>query len=384
MKTFAFDIDVVGACNLACPSCPQGNFKGYRLPHGQMDPELLARIVDKAVSECPVEHISLFSWCEPLLHPGIHELIRVVQDRGISCHLSSNLNILPDADAIMAANPASFKISVSGFTQEVYGLTHRGGDIERVKKHMVQLAQARKRSNATTRIVVNYHRYRHNLKDEPLMRKFAADLGFDFEPAWALLLPLEKMFAYPDGDGSDVCFTAEDHDLVGHLALPFKEALEASGKAGCSSCSLRDEQVSMDFQGNGQLCCGTFDAAKFTIGNYLDMPLEEIQRLRVQHGMCQRCMRLGAHAYLTYRTPGMEDLVLSTLSGHDIELLGLRHEFARERRRLRLARIYRTCFSGIISKGQKAALKSRINRVLTVAQRVRRAIGKKEPDQGLS
>jgi MoaA/NifB/PqqE/SkfB family radical SAM enzyme len=367
MTSFVFDIDVVGACNLRCPSCPHGNFEGFRLPRGFMEPELLTSILDKALAECCVEHVNLFSWCEPLLHPRLDELVRLVQERGIDCHLSSNLNLPVDFDRLMRANPAYFKISLSGFTQESYGYSHRGGDIERVKKQMVLLAEARRRQGATTRIAVNYHRYRHNLKDEPSMRRFAADLGFEFDPAWALLLPVEKMLAFPSGEAEGVSISDQDRELVAQLGLPLEAALSASRASGRGGCALRERQVSMDFRGEVQLCCGTFDSARFSVGNFLELPLNEIQARREAHPMCRRCMEAGAHLYLTYRTPGLERLVLETVAPNDSELLDLRGEFARQRRERRLRQLLKP-LTALIGKKQRRALKSRIKRLVRLVQ----------------
>jgi len=329
-----------------------------------MEPELLVRVVRKAVSECLVTGVNLFNWTEPLLHPGLPELIRIVQADGIPCHVSSNLNLLPDADAIMAANPASFKISVSGFTQGVYGATHRGGDIELVTMNMRKLAEAKKRTNSATRIFVAYHRYRHNLKEEPMMRAFAASLGFDFNPVWALLFPLEKILACVDEEFCGSTLTDEVHQLTGSLALPLERTLLAAQKYSSLPCCLRDSQISLDFQGNVILCCGVFDAGKFALGSYLDMPLDGIQAIRNGHSLCKRCMRNGVHAFLTYRVPEMEELILETISPDDIELLELRHEIAQKRRQQRLQKIYRTCFSQMIGDKQKELLKTLMHSVL--------------------
>ena len=40
----------------------------------------------------------------------------------------------------MAANPDMLKVLLSGFTQEIYGQTHRKGDIELVKRNMANVA----------------------------------------------------------------------------------------------------------------------------------------------------------------------------------------------------------------------------------------------------
>lgn len=363
MKRFSFDIDVVGACNLRCPSCPQGNVRDYRLPHGYMEPELLRHIIQKAKSECRVAGIGLFSWAEPMLHPKLPDLIRIVQDAGISCFLSSNLNILRNVDALMAANPFSFRISASGFTQEVYGYSHRGGDIEKVKRHMRELAEAKKRNNATTRIYVYYHRYRHNLRDEPLMRAFAADLGFGFQPVWALFFPVEKLLTYVSGDDYGFSLTPEDLRLIDELALPVKDALAIAGEHRDEPCSLRDRQISLDFQGNVQLCCGIFHAGKFTLGNYLTMSLDEIQRLRRGHGMCVRCMREGAHVYVTYGAHELEELAAANIAPEDAKLLDLHYELAQKRLRRKMEKVYEKVFAGVISTEQKAALGSLFERI---------------------
>lgn len=377
MRSFFFTIDVVGACNLRCPSCPQGNVKNYRLPQGCMETELLGRIVRKAVSECRVTEIGLFTWAEPLLHPKLAELVRIVQDAGIRCSLSSNLNILPDADAVMAANPFSFRISVSGFTQEVYGCSHRGGDIEKVKKHMVELAEAKKRNKASTRIYIYYHRYRHNLKEEPMMREFAAGLGIDFEPVWALFFPLEKILAFAGEYDSAFPVTAEDQRVLDLLALPLKEALDASARNRGKECSLRDAQLSMDFMGNVQLCCGVFDAGKFTLGNYLAMPLDDIQRLRQTHSMCEICTRRGAHVYMTYGAEEADEIAMANIAPGDAGLLDLKYELAQKRLRRRLEKVYRRFFTRVVTAEQKEALGNQFDRLQRAVGRAKRSLSRK-------
>jgi organic radical activating enzyme len=372
INNFDLDIDICGACTLSCPSCPQGNIRDYRLPQGFMEPEVLARIVEKAGAECRNVQISLYNWAEPLLHPRLTELVGIVQAAGIPCHLSSNLSILPDADALMAVNPASLRISNSGFSQKMYGRTHRGGNIEQVKKHMVALAHAKKRTQANTDISVYYHRYRHNLREEPLMREFATGLGFNFHAVWSLMLPLEKVLAYVgEAEVCDFPLTDEDQNLINSLALPLREAMSASRNYESRICSLRDNAISLDFQGNATLCCGVFDARKYTLTNYLDLPLTEIQRLRQNHPLCEICMAQGGHVYMTHGAEEMDGLALSNLASEDVEFLDLRYKILWQRRQERLQKIYQTFFSKMISKKQKAWLKRQFDRMLRISDRIR-------------
>src|ERR1043166_7778035 len=133
-KSFIFYIDVFSYCNLRCPSCLVGPRYGD-------------------------------------LGGG---------PRGLVCPLSSNLNVLREPEALLAEHPDYLRVSVSGFTQEIYARGHREGDIERVKHNMGRLAAARDAVQSNTHIEVYYHRYADNAHELPLMQDFAASLGFPF------------------------------------------------------------------------------------------------------------------------------------------------------------------------------------------------------------
>jgi hypothetical protein len=356
MTRFFFNIDVLGSCNLRCPSCPVGNSRDVRLPTGFMEPPLLAAIIAKAKAESEVSGVGLFNWTEPLLHPRLPELIRIVESNGIPCHLSSNLNQMRNIDAILAENPYAFRVSTSGFTQEIYGYTHRGGNIGRVKQHMVELAAAKKRQKATTNLHVLYHRYKHNLADERPMREFARSLGIDFKPVWALMLPLEKILAYVNDDATQATLTAEDHQLIGNLALPLREAIAAAEQHRDAPCSLRDAQMTLDFHGNVQLCCGTYDTRRFTLGKYLELSFDELQARKYEHAMCGTCMRRGVHMYGTYAGPEYDDIAERTLGPELVQLIHLKRERRRKRVRRGVEWLYRNTAGRYLSSGQSAWL----------------------------
>jgi organic radical activating enzyme len=363
MTRFFFNIDVLGSCNLRCPSCPVGNSKDVKLPTGFMDPALLAAVVQKAKSECEVAGIALFNWTEPILHPKLPELIRIVESNGIRCYLSSNLNLMRNIDAILAENPYAFRVSVSGFTQDTYGYSHRGGNVEVVKKHMAELAEAKKRTGSTTRIDVLYHRYKHNLTDEPLMRAYATSLGLGFEGVWAFMMPLEKILAHVNHDPAEATLTADDRQLIGNLALPLDEAISAAEKHRDAPCSLRDAQITMDFEGNVQLCCGTYDSSKFTLGAYLTSPLDRLQQQKYAHDMCGRCMSRGAHVYGTYGAPEFDAIAARAVGPVNARLLRLRSERTRKRIRGGLQTVYRHTLARWLSPEQSARLGSGYERV---------------------
>jgi MoaA/NifB/PqqE/SkfB family radical SAM enzyme len=329
-----------------------------------MDPDLLRTILRKAKSECEIVGIGLFNWTEPILHPKLPELVRIVQEEeGHSCYLSSNLNTLRNLDALMAANPYSIRISNSGITPEIYEYSHRGGDIERVKIHMQQLAAAKKKHKATTRVHVLFHRYKHNLSDEPKMRAYAETLGFEFQPVWAFMMPLEKILAYAYNGPTDPDLTEEDRGLIDNLALPLRDAMDAAEKHKGDPCSLLDRQITMDYKGDVQLCCATYDARKFTVGNYLTSSLDEIQKVKIKHNMCGRCAAKGGHVYVTYGAPEFEEIAAKNIGAEGVRMLDLDYERKQKQVRKSLEKIYQRFFSSVISPEKSAVLGKKYDRL---------------------
>lgn len=334
-KRFVFNIDVLGVCNLSCPSCPTGNMRDpQRLKglKGLMQPDLLDRILAKAVTECEVAGVGLFNWAEPFLHPRLPELIRIVHGRGIPCHLSSNLNDMKNIEAVLAENPFTLRISLSGFTQQVYGRTHRGGDIERVKRNMVELAKVKERLNSRTHIHVLYHRYKGNLEDEPLMRSFARQLGFAFVPVWAMMMPVEKILAYVNDTSYGVALTDEDHQVIDQLALPLGEALTAARRQNAKTCTLQDDQMTLDHRGIVSLCCSVYEG-NYNLGSYLDLTLDELQDRKYKQNICKSCMSCGVSTYITYGFPELDNIAAGNIDPKHAKLLGLRYERLRKRLR---------------------------------------------------
>ena len=285
-----------------------------------MEPDVLRAILEKALTECEVEFVCLFNWTEPMLHPRLPELVSVVRSLGIPCELSSNLNKLKNIDAVLAAGPTKFRISNSGFTQKVYGVTHRGGDIEQVKRNMVELMAARKRVEASTQIHLLYHRYKGNLADEAPMKNYCEQLGIEFVPVWAFFAPVEKILSHVEGDGQ-FPLTTEDEDIMSRLLLPVDMALDAAQLHREKACVLQTEQMTLDCRGDVRLCCATYDSDQFTLGNYLTRSLEDFQNAKYRDDTCTRCMKHGVHIYYTYAASEFDAIARSHAAMEQLSIL---------------------------------------------------------------
>ncbi len=318
-QSFGFDIDIVGSCNLRCPSCPVGNSPELRTRSGVMSLELLSAILDKGIEECRITHVGLFNWTEPFLHPRLPEMIRAVRSRDLPCALSSNLNVTCDFADVLRADPTSIRVSLSGFNQATYGRTHRRGNIDRVKQNMQLLAEAKQSTRSSVDLHVLFHRYLGNHDDEQQMKVYAEELGYRFEPVWAYLMPLEKNLAFLGEEETGTSITAEDNELIAKLALRPDEASQIAQPYKSQPCVLQTERLVIDHEGGVQLCCATFDRSRYTVASFLETPLAEIQSRRKRNSLCATCAKHGLHVIAVYGAPEFEkaamDRVQATFPG---------------------------------------------------------------------
>lgn len=297
-------IDIVGACNLSCPSCPMGNSENVNFKKA-MQVDMFRKIVEKARSE-GVESIFLYNWTEPLIHPRIGEFVEIINAAGLQSGISSNLNLAKNMETAMLANPWFFRISLSGFYQQTYEQGHVGGDIEVVKANMIKLHELKQQHGLNTRIEVYYHRYLDNMEEEGLMREFSQRLGFEFSTGYSVMMPLEKTLALIERDPS---VTHTDRETLQRLALPpFDDLVNLVRHYPKQACGLKDDWLVLDCNGNTILCCSIFNQTEYQVGKYLDMPLAQLTRLKSTQpncvDMCNRCANNGLHIYSGHSNQG--------------------------------------------------------------------------------
>ena len=303
MTPYVFNVDIVGTCNLRCPSCPIGNTNSHMLPGGAMSIDKLDSIVKKAKRELGYVSFHLYNWTEPFIHPQIGEAIDAVMRNGVACHLSTNLNLDKHLAEVAEAAPTSIRVSTSGFTQEIYSQTHKEGNIEKVKINMEKLSNLVKKNGGTTELNLLFHRYLGNHGDEAQMRSFAEQLGYNFETVWAYLMPLEKNIAFAEKGLNAPSLSESDITLIGKLALPLGEAIEVAKAKRTKDCTLRSQQYALDSEGNVSLCCAVYDSNERIVGNYLNDPHEVLRAKKYDNPICGTCMSHGLHVLATYGAP---------------------------------------------------------------------------------
>jgi hypothetical protein len=157
---------------------------------------------------------------------------------------------------------------------------------------MRRLSAAKTATGATTCVQVFYHRYRYNEVDIEPMATLSRELGFEFASVLAYLTPVEKIIEIAEGRES-----SEDKQMLSKLVVPLHKAFEITSKANKMSCGLVEDIITIDFDGNAMLCCGSSMVKMNRIGKFLDVKLDEIQRLRRNMSLCNKCLKLGIPDY---------------------------------------------------------------------------------------
>lgn len=318
-RAWRYFIEINSGCNLRCVLCAVGNRKGYEHVNGTMDMLLLGKILDKIKSENPNAIVMPYGNSEPFLHPYLPECIAAIKQRGLRCEVASNLNHVNRLDDFLAAEADALLISVSGFTQEIYGRSHVGGDIEVVKGNLLILKDALSRCQKPPHTMVHYHMYRDTIGAEfDQMKAFTESLGFQFINSWARCISMENTIQYlrsledektgsvppiPVGkDGLDwnvllPPVTEKFKDNVTRLSISPEKASEIYSQFPITGvCPVGDIFTFIRHDGQASLC-GCVADRRLVLGDYLELTQEQMSHLRRGNTICHECLRYRLNLY---------------------------------------------------------------------------------------
>lgn len=316
LKSWRYFLEINSACTLHCPTCTKGNVEGYEHENGFMDWELMLKILDKIKSENPNAIVFTYGNSEPFVHPKLPECIAEIKARGLHPELSTNLNMVRRVDELLASKPDLIIISLSGFTQEVYVKGHAGGDIEKVKRNMITLAHANNALPVENRvnIQVNYHVYRDNEHEIPLMKEFCQNLGIGFFTSFARAISMENAIQYcrhhdTDATPYEIQEGRPDYNLmlppVGNTYKTAMERIHISPLVAREMykdlpehrvCPIGWMFTFIRHDGKTSMCACVADR-RLTVGDYLTTSQDERIQQRTGHPICQQCTKYKMRYY---------------------------------------------------------------------------------------
>lgn len=297
-NAYIYVIEIAGACNLRCPSCPVGNMPDEPRPKGLMELSVFESILEKIATDRPQTPIliHLFNWGEPLLHPDLDAFIQAIRQRGWQSIVSTTLNISRGLDRLVDAAPDFLKISLSGWSQDDYSQTHARGDIEKVKNNLRllrQLMDARPTEQQTSKpisVLLGFHLYKHNQADASKVRDFAAQLNFQYAENNAVIQPVERNIDLLAGRADKTT-----KEIAEKLILHPKDlsVLNRQRRSGQFDCELRFNMTAINVDKSVALCCGTFSKSLQIHDDFLAANVNELENSKYSSSFCAECMQCG-------------------------------------------------------------------------------------------
>ncbi len=316
-----YNIDVVGTCNLRCPSCPVGNMRASDFQEsprkkGFMTLELFTSVVDKIIADSAALNrpffIDLFNWAEPMLHPEFDEICRILAKRKVQFSVSSNMNHEASfVELVRSAN--GIRASVSGFSNEIYQKSHVGGDINLLISNLYRLRYVMDKVKRSPFVQVLYHVYKDNCDEEmKKLQTLSESLGFKFIPVYAYFMGLEKYLSYREGSDR---FSEKDRQTNERMIFSIDEAIEIAKYGHQSDCILRQEQTVINHDGSVPVCCAVFDPVNFVANDFLSISPQELQAKKMSAAICEKCMDQNIHNVAVYNPKEMfEEIAIARMT----------------------------------------------------------------------
>jgi MoaA/NifB/PqqE/SkfB family radical SAM enzyme len=219
-------VEPTNVCNLKCPLCPTGS-GSLKRPKGYMSKETFQRILDELGDILMA--VYFFCFGEPFLNKELPWMIDRCHALNILTLTSTNGHFIQTQDEALRVVDTGLKsmiVALDGSTQEIYEAYRKSGDIERVKRCVTLIEEAKiKRQSPFPYTTVRAVVVRENQGDLHNIESLARDLGVNmFSYKSVGCLPHSEQFK--DFEPSEGKFRRFDYDGTerrkrSHIQCPF-------------------------------------------------------------------------------------------------------------------------------------------------------------------
>jgi MoaA/NifB/PqqE/SkfB family radical SAM enzyme len=319
--------EVKGHCNAKCPYCTTGNgsLKPEKYPARFIEPDqfqkAVAALFDRGLITPKKSLFHLYSWGEPLLHPRLSEILRVLVNDGINFGLSTNASKHVHFENDVLANLEYLYFSMPGFSKPSYERIS-GLDFDQVVQNIKMFSKNIRGERARTKLYMRYHLYQFNIGEINIAAKFCTDNGIDFFPYIAYLNDFNLMRAYLDKTLSKDMLGAIAKDLFLYHVDEFIEKMPVNYTCG------QHDVLTIDEDCNVLTCCFLpKNHPDYSLGNLHALSADEIFSRKRSQKICAECTRSGvAYWAFNHVTP---EYVYDFISTGDAQRMKDRAERAR-------------------------------------------------------
>lgn len=292
----SIQVEVTGACNLACTMC----LVSYRPRIGRTRGAMCFHTFRSLVDAIPqLERVTLQGLGEPLLAPDLERMVSYATARGAQVGFNTNGMLLTRERArrLVAGGLSWLHVSLDGATAETYESIRGGSDFARVCGHVRGLVDVKRELGASEpRLSLVFVAMRRNVDELPALVRLAHELGVDR----LFVQNLSHSFSDTDPAGSyadirrfaesEALWSGEDAaaaearldeaagiaaELGVDLRLPRTEE-HAPRTAQARGCDWPFTSVYVTHRGDVQPCCMVMGADRAVLGNLEEQGFDEV------------------------------------------------------------------------------------------------------------
>ncbi len=187
VSPFILSLELWNECNAGCLFCRDAKGKIYNInpqkpvidsiSKGKMPTEMAKDIIDQIKEDVLIA--VLYTNGEPLLYKDLASLVKFSTERNVMTMISTNGLLFTEENArgILGGGIDFIKIQLGGFTQDIYSIQIRYGEVEKLKANIRMVARLKKELKAHTVILIDWITYQYNQHQIPLIRQFCKENG---------------------------------------------------------------------------------------------------------------------------------------------------------------------------------------------------------------
>lgn len=187
VSPFILSLELWNECNAGCLFCRDAKGKIYNInpeqpslgtiTKGKMPVEMVKDIIDQVKEDVLIA--VLYTNGEPLLYKDLANVVKFATERKVISMISTNglLFTQENARALVESGIDLIKIQLGGFTQDIYSIQIRYGEVEKLKENIRMVARIKKELKAHTVILIDWITYNYNRHQIPLIREFCKENG---------------------------------------------------------------------------------------------------------------------------------------------------------------------------------------------------------------
>ena len=252
-----FTIETSVACELKCPECALGSGLLKR-KKGLMSFEQFKIIADKIRPLQPA-YLYLHMFGEPMLNPDIFRIIKYASTFSRT-NISTNGMAMTEkmAEELITSGVTDIIVSIDGFSQEVYEVYRRGGDVQKAFSALEMLVKYNQKHGNSVVLIPQFVAFKHNQHEMEAFHNYCVSIG------------LAPSFKPPHIRRPSIL---ENSDYAELTRKPFTD--RAGQRLAMSDCSDPREVFTIQMDGSVIVCCYDY-AGQTTFGNIFEQEVMEI------------------------------------------------------------------------------------------------------------